>query len=249
MPRKSLKEEWKKLSKHPHLHSLWMKMRLYMRIPFLILFKVMDIGLYKVLINDKYGIPVYTGYTWCNDEYLFTRKKRVKADLKARKMDFPDDIFKVKFINLSHLIREESLPEITETIMWTKADFVISSEAQELSSRLYSLHDNIIKIIKNVASSFKEKIKVERKKVPLLKKIASSITRETNLLEVSFLDYEEKCAFKCFIFSKNDDKAFSIIKEDLKTKMVDLKDIKEVLFKTYKGKDFGVIWVTNLIKK
>jgi hypothetical protein len=249
MSKRSLKEEWVKFNKHPHLYAFCMKLRLYISVPFMILFKVMDIGLYKVLITDKFGIPVYTGYTWCGDEYLSHRRKRVKNDLKARKMEFPDGVFKAKFINMNHLIRDESLPEITETIMWTKPDFVISSEAQEIGSRLYSLHDNIIKIIKNIAVIVKEKITEKHEKVPFLKKVVSSITRETNLLEVSFFDYGGKCAFKCFIFSKNDDKAFSIIKEDLKNKAVSLKDIKEVLFKTYKERGFGVIWVTNLIKK
>jgi hypothetical protein len=214
----------------------------------MVLFKVTDVGLYKVLINDKDGVPVYSGYTWCKDEYFFQRKRRIRKDLKDRKMEMPDD-GRMVFINMHQLIQDEKLPGIKETIMWTKPDFVLSNEAREISSRLYSLHDNIIKQIKKIATVVKTKLKKENEKVPFMKKLISSITQKANLLEVVFFNYEDKCTFKCFMYSKNDDTAFTFIKNDLKNRMIALKDIKEVLFKTYSGENFGVIWVTDFIKR
>jgi hypothetical protein len=238
-----LRKEWVKALNHPSPRMFWLKFRIYSCVLFKIAFKVTDTGLYKIIVEDRNGIAFYTGYTWCGDEYRFHRGKRIKRDLKSRHMKLPRGRYKIKYLYMEQLIREESLPGIRETVMWTKPDFNLHGDIREIGLRQYSLHDNILRIINKTLIGFKEKITEKREKVSIGKKIISSLVRNGNLLEAAFFDYEDKCAFKCFIVSDNDDHAFSVIKNDLKNKGKDLKEIKELVFKTYEKENFGVIWV------
>jgi hypothetical protein len=224
------------LSRYFYWLSLELKSILYLPV---LIFKDINAGLYKILIIDKYDIPIYTGYTWSSDEYRISRRKRIKKDIEARQMETPKGGYRIKIISLSHV---NPPVKINEIVMWSEPDFNLTSEVSE--EKVYPMHNNIFKKIKNKIKKLKEKKSEMREKEPLINKIVNSMMGKEYLFEASFINNKDECVSKCFAISDCDFNAYSTMKRNLKDKSY-FRDFKEVVFKTYEKESFGIVWLKN----